>query len=138
MDPAKKPTIAEITSRLIKLILNMPPEERARTLQEIEARQAQGKRRSVRETYFVDVNYATKERVYKGFIQNISPEGVYVETREPVVVGQKITLAFPLPHSLEHAKVGGEIVRSDANGFGVKFDAAIQELLENGQVRNGR
>jgi hypothetical protein len=132
MNPSKKATVAEVTSRLIKLILTMSPDERSRLLQELEQRRIKGRRSSRRATYLIDVHYAARGRVFQGFIQNISPEGVFIKTREPVTVGQKVTLTFPLPHSREHAKVAGEIVRAGADGFGVRFDAALHELFDHG------
>jgi Tfp pilus assembly protein PilZ len=67
--------------------------------------------------------------VFRGFIHDISAEGVLIQTSESLAVGQDITLAFELPHSREQVKVKGKIARlSPSGGFGVKFDESIETL----------
>ena len=74
------------------------------------------------------VDFATPERAFNGYIQNISSGGLLIETRESLSVGQQVTLAFLRPKSREHVKVGGEVVRRIPNGLGVKFNACIEDI----------
>ena len=125
----KDPNLSVITARLIELILNMTSLERQALLEELEEKQHKGRRRSPRTRYFKDVDFATKDRVFRGFIQNISAEGVLIETSESLTVGQEITLAFELPDTKEHVKIAGKIARVLPNGgFGVKFNPAIESF----------
>ena len=125
----KDPNLSVITARLIELILNMTSLERQALLEELEEKQHKGRRRSPRTRYFKDVDFATKDRVFRGFIQNISAEGVLIETSESLTVGQEITLAFELPDTKEHVKIAGKIARILPNGgFGVKFNSAIESF----------
>jgi Tfp pilus assembly protein PilZ len=125
----KDPNLSVITARLIELILNMSPLERQTLLEELEEKMHKGRRRSPRTRYFKDVDFATKDRVFRGFIQNISAEGVLIETSESLTVGQEITLAFELPDTKEHVKIAGKIARILPNGgFGVKFNSAIESI----------
>jgi Tfp pilus assembly protein PilZ len=125
----KDPNLSVITARLIELILNMTSLERQTLLEELEEKQHKGRRRSPRTRYFKDVDFATKDRVFRGFIQNISAEGVLIETSESLAVGQEITLAFELPDTREHVKIAGKIARILPNGgFGVKFNSAIESF----------
>jgi hypothetical protein len=117
--------ISVITARIIELVLGMSLEERRVLLKEIEDRQGQGKRQFPRALFFSDVDFATRNRVCKGFIQNISLNGVFIETRESFSVGQQITLAFNLPSGQDHIKIKGEVVRILSPGIGVKFNATI-------------
>jgi hypothetical protein len=126
---AKDPNISVITARLFELILQMPTIERQALLTELEERSKKGKRKSPRVNYFKDVDFATKDRVFRGFIHNISADGVLIQTTESLTVGQDITLAFELPHTNEHIKVKGKIARIlPSGGFGVKFDQPIESL----------
>ena len=119
--------ISVITARIIELVLGMSLEERRVLLKEIEDRQGQGqgKRQFPRARFFGDVDFATRNRLCKGFIHNISLNGVFIETRESFSVGQQITLAFNLPSGQDHIKIKGEVVRILSPGIGVKFNAAI-------------
>ena len=107
----------------------MPTLERQALLEELENRVHEGRRTARREKYFKDVDFATKDRVFRGFIQNISSDGVLIETSESLSVGQQITLAFELPNTNEHVKISGKIARVlPDGGFGVKFDSSIASL----------
>ena len=46
---------------------------------------------------FLSVNYATEERAYQEFIQDISASGAFIETRHALPVGQNIAMTFALP-----------------------------------------
>jgi Tfp pilus assembly protein PilZ len=106
----------------------MPFKDRRLLLKELEAKQTQGRRKFARRPYFMPVDFATPERAFNGYIQNISSGGLLIETREPLSIGQRVTLSFLRPKSREHVKVGGEIVRKVPNGLGVKFNACIEDI----------
>lgn len=74
------------------------------------------------------VDFATPERAFNGYIQNISSGGLLIETRESLAVGQQVTLSFLRPKSREHVKVGGEVVRRIPNGLGVRFNACLEDI----------
>ena len=125
----KDPNISVITARLFDLILKMPTLERQALLEELEDRMHKGRRTAPREKYFKDVDFATKDRVFRGFIQNISADGVLIEASESLSIGQEITLAFELPNTKEHVKISGKIARVlPDGGFGVKFNSSIKSL----------
>ena len=126
-----KAKLSVITVRLIELIQKMAPFERQQLLDELEERMLNSKRHSPRERYFKDVDFVTADRVFRGFIQNISAHGVLIETSETFAIDQSLTLAFELPKTGEHIKVTGKIARLlPAGGFAVKFDSPIESLEE--------
>jgi len=126
---AQDPNISVITARIFELVLQMPTIERQVLLDELEERLLKGKRKSPRLKYFKDVDFATRDRVFRGFIHDISADGVLIQTSESLSVGQDITLAFQLPNTNEHIKVRGKIARLlPSGGFGVKFDKPIDSL----------
>jgi Tfp pilus assembly protein PilZ len=121
--------ISEVTARLIELILQIPPEERLTILKNIERKYNKGKRGSSRESSFMDVVFATNDRAFKGFIQNISNEGILIESKGTFHVGQKLTMTFALFNKKGPVKITGKIVRISAEGLGIKFSHPIQEFL---------
>ena len=133
---AQDPNISVITARIFELILQMPTIERQVLLTELEERLQKGKRKSPRRKYFKDVDFATRDRVFRGFIHDISADGVLIQTSEALSVGQDITLAFQLPNTSDHIKVRGKIARLlPSGGFGVKFDKPIDGLAADKKSR---
>lgn len=123
------PNISVITARLFDLILKMPTERRQALLKQLESEEINGKRRCKREKYYKSVDFATKDRIFRGFIQNISADGLLIEAMGSFSVGEHITLSFELPKNEGHIKIGGTIVRLlPQGGFGVKFNSTIKDL----------
>lgn len=123
-------TVSAATSKLISMILKMSPAEIMDTLRFIEEKEHDRKRRSPRVSYFMAVDYAVNDRAYSGYINNISSEGVFIETNENLPLDADITLTFALPNSQGHIKVSGKIIRKEKNGIGVAFEMDIQSVLE--------
>jgi uncharacterized protein YraI len=73
----------------------------------------------------IEADFVVEERAYKGFIENISFGGAYIETSETFSVGQEIVLAFQSPNTDDHIKVIGEITRTDAFGIATLFENPI-------------
>ena len=129
---------SSITDRLIELIKNMSEDEQRNLLKDLEEKPFAGRRKHVRKPFLMAVDYSTQDHVYKDFIQDISPGGVFIQTHMPFTVGQEVSLTFPLPNYQKHIKVTGEVVRSTTQGVGVKFKmtdqdqtAMITSLLES-------
>jgi hypothetical protein len=125
---SNEPNISVITARLFEIILDMPFEDRLTLLKELEAKNSQGRRKFARKPYFMPVDFATPDRAFSGFIQNISSGGLLIETRETLPVGEQVTLSFMRPKSRDYIKVGGEVVRNMPDGFGVKFHAHVEGI----------
>lgn len=125
---SNEPNISVVTARLFEIILNMPFEDRRTLLKDLESKHTQGRRKFARKPYFMPVDFATPDRAFSGYIQNISSGGLLVESREDLPVGQRVTLSFMRPRSRDHVKVGGEIVRKIPDGFGVRFHSTIDDI----------
>jgi Tfp pilus assembly protein PilZ len=76
------------------------------------------------------VSYATRGIAYEDFLLDISAGGVFIETRAVFVVGETLSLTFPMPGHQHYISVTGRVVRVDGHGIGVQFDEAVQELLD--------
>lgn len=77
-------------------------------------------RKHKRKQYSKSIVYATKNHLIKGLTKDISPAGVFIETDDALHAGQTITLAVPLKNA-KTAKIKGQVVWSNRDGFGVKF-----------------
>ena len=125
---SSEPNISVVTARLFEIILEMPFKDRRLLLKELEEKHSQGRRKFARKPYFMPIDFATPERAFSGFIENISSGGLLIETRESLSVGQQLTLSFMRPKSRDYVKVGGEVVRKIPDGFGVKFHAHVEGI----------
>jgi hypothetical protein len=76
------------------------------------------------------VSYATRGIAYEDFLLDISAGGVFIETQAVFVVGETLSLTFPMPGHQHYITVTGRVVRVDGHGIGVQFDEAVQELLD--------
>jgi len=127
-------SVSAATSKLISMILKMSPSEIMDILRIIEEKEHEKKRRSPRVSYFMAVDYVVSERAYSGYINNISSEGVFIETNENLPLNADIKLTFALPNSQGHIRVGGKIVRKEKNGIGIAFDMDIQSVLDRRRI----
>jgi hypothetical protein len=78
-------------------------------------------RQHPRRNYAKPILYASQDRFYEGRIKDISKSGVFIETADPLYVGQTLTLAIPSAKQNRGLKLRGEIVRIGPHGLGVKF-----------------
>ena len=127
-DQPKEPNISVVTARLFEIILDMPFKDRRILLKELEAKNLQGRRKYARKPYFMPVDFATLDRAFNGFIQNISSGGMLIESREFMPVGQQLTISFMRPKSRDFIKVSGQVVRTVSAGFGVQFNGYVDDI----------
>ncbi len=111
----------DVTSRLIDLIMDIPKHKQRQLLDWLSKWDLRGKRKHNRKSCLIAVDYSTPERFYREFIQDISAGGLYIETREPLSKGEKISLTFSVPDSQMPIRVTGEIVRAEESGIAVEF-----------------
>ncbi len=124
---SNKLNVSVITTRLVDLILKMSAKDRQTLLNELEEKYKKGNREFSRKDYKKEVDFVLNERIFRGFIQNLSASGMLIETNESFSKGQRITLTFELPEQVEHIKVYGKIIRLIPGvGFGVKFNKVIE------------
>ena len=122
-----------ITARLVDLISNMSIQGQKILLTELEEKVLIDRRKHSRKPYLREVEYATEDRVYQEFIQDISTGGLFIETPSPLAVGQEIILILSLPSHERPIKIICEVVRATEQGIGVKFKPSspiIEEMIE--------
>ena len=129
----RKSNISAITARLFGLILKLPVEERRKMLDELEYHERAANRQFSRKNYFMTVQYVVNERLYDGFIKNISPSGLFIEASAAETrgfeKGDPVILTFRHPEFNEHVKITGDVVRIDENGIGVEFHRLLSTVF---------
>lgn len=72
--------------------------------------------------------YSTDDAVYEGLIKDIGAKGIYVASRNPVEVGEIITIAIPSPGNKTGEKIKGEVIWKKPGGFGVRFSSHVLKV----------
>ena len=92
----------------------------------------QEQRKYPRKVCLLDMDYFTGERAFKDFSKDISNSGIFIETRNPLSVGDEILLTIQLAGEVEEIKISGEIVRTTSHGIGVRFrDVLRDEMIKS-------
>ena len=86
------------------------------------------KREHFREHTSIYALFKSNGLSFKDSIKNLSAGGLFIESGIPISVNRKLSISFLHPNSETLIKVAGEIVRTDSNGIGVKFDQPRREL----------
>ncbi len=123
-----------VTARLMDLISRLPVHAQEVLLRKLEEKTGLYKRKHPRKPYVSEVNFSTGDQAYKELVQDISPGGLFIETRAPLAVGQEITLLLSFPDHERPMKILGEVVRATDEGIGVKFkhpSPIVEEVLTN-------
>ena len=78
-------------------------------------------RRFTRKPFRRATIYACQNRYYAGLTKNISKGGIFIETRNPLEIGQNITLVISGTKIEKGVMLKGEVVHMRPEGFGLKF-----------------
>lgn len=79
------------------------------------------RRHSPRANRLIEVDFAVDGKFFRGFINNLSETGAYVDTPEGFNVGQEITISCPVIDTGGYSKRVGLIVRLTETGIAVHF-----------------
>ena len=83
------------------------------------------RRKHPREICLTSVDYDVRGQSFKGFIQNISAYGVFIQTDEKFTIGQEIVVKIPLPKNKKFFKSNGKIIRITSDGIGVQLQSVF-------------
>ena len=78
-------------------------------------------RKHTRKFYYKQVFFTSESRYHKGFINNISFEGVFIETEDKFIKGEAIKVFIPGREFGKGAIILGEVAHFSAKGIGLKF-----------------
>ena len=76
--------------------------------------------------------FATRKKLYEGFVKNISLGGAYIQSADSFTPGEVLTLAVPCesntdgsklkePFKDEDIKMKGKVIWNNTEGFGMAF-----------------
>ena len=82
-----------------------------------------------RKPFSLPVEHSSNDVRFIYFIQNISDNGVFIQTDGNFQIGQQIKMNFSLPKVDQDIAISGKVVRVDSRGIGVKFDELIDAKL---------
>lgn len=91
------------------------------TLDEYHPRRGINERRSPRKPIFQPISFFSEHRVYTGNIRNLGSGGVFVQCLDAFQMGQRLTLSIPYAGNTKIAKRSGQVIWSNADGFGFEF-----------------
>lgn len=80
-------------------------------------------RRHTRKSCSVPTLVQNKNNRIRGIIRNVSSSGVFIQCSEKPQTGQKVSLTIPLKKKRKLISRRGEIVWSDENGIGIRFQS---------------
>jgi Tfp pilus assembly protein PilZ len=141
-----------VTSELLKLIIDMSEDEKVQLLERLGEMPDDDvpvrtvnlddndsfMRGNPRKICLIAVKCKIEDRSFKSYIIDISAVGAFIESNDRFPIGQKITMALKLPNHQEAFQLKGRIARSGSKGIGVKFydltpaqEALIKEYIEN-------
>jgi Tfp pilus assembly protein PilZ len=117
--PTKKYNV--VISQLFQIIINLEEEQQEALLRYAEDLLVKEKRSDIRKACSIPINFAAYDRVYSNHIKNISPNGLFIETQRPLLVGDEIIMTFRLEGFDRWLKVRGEVAHATRLGVGVEF-----------------
>ena len=115
---------------LFEIILSLDEKKQRKLLSIAKALFLSEKRRDDRKSCQIPVYYATEERVYTGYIKNISRTGLFIETKKKLPVGEEILMTFRLQGLKKPVKIKGEIAHASKFGAGIKFNNTNSKLIK--------
>ena len=116
--------------KLFNIVLNLSEEQQVTLLKHAEELFLEEKRSFGRKDCKIPVYYATYDRVYSNYIQNISRSGLFIKTQRPLFVGEEILMTFRLKGFDKPIKIKGEVAHATRAGIGVEFKNASPFLME--------
>lgn len=72
----------------------------------------------------------TFDRIYSGHITNISPSGIFIETKKPLIVRDEILVDFSLEGPNESIRIRGVVIHANPMGIGVEFKNVSPHIAE--------
>ena len=121
----------EVTSRLLNIILDMPVQQKLDLLNTLDTSGYIGSRKHARtllkNPWVVLIDPEKEKARYDYLIKDISRCGMFIETNQAFLVGEKIIMNFQMPASQKLYKIMGEIVRFQKTGIGIKFKRQLTD-----------
>ena len=103
-------------AKLSHLILDLNEAQQVALLKKAEELFSKEKRTSPRKSCRLPVRFLTFDRIYSGHITNISPSGIFIETKKPLIVRDDILVDFSLEGVNESLRLRGVVIHANGGG----------------------
>ena len=110
-----------VIAKLYNLILNLNEAQQVALLKKAQELYTKENRIHERKICRIPVKYTAYDRIYSDCITNISQNGLFIETKRPLIVSDEIIMIFALEGLNETLKIRGKIVHANRMGVGVEF-----------------
>ena len=118
----KRPKKYNITiSKLFQIVIQLDEEQQKELLDHADSLLVKEKRQNIRKSCSIPINYASSDRVFSNQISNISANGLFIETKQPLIADGDLIMTFRLEGFAKSLKLRGEIARTTPKGIGVEF-----------------
>ena len=121
-----------VISQLFQIIIELNEEQQKKLLYHAEQLLVKEKRGDIRRSCDIPINFAANDHVYSSKITDISANGLFIDTRRPLIRGDEVIMAFKLEGFNKSLKLRGEIARTNPAGIGVAFkniSPHIEEMI---------
>jgi len=124
-------TLKEVEARLSDLISDMTETEKRELLERLEkweqAKLKDARQHPRRQTSIYAV-FSGQDCYFRDYIKDISAGGLFIETDTALFMNQELVITFFLPDARAPIKIKGKVVRTNAEGFGIKFDEILPDI----------
>ena len=108
-------------SKLFEIIFTLKQKQKVRLLKYAEEMLMENKRNSVRKTCQIPINFASQNQIFTDQIKDISKSGLFIETNQPLFIGERVIMSFNMNGYDRPFKIRGEIVHANRFGVGVEY-----------------
>jgi len=115
-------------TKLFDLISTLNPEQHRFLLKKVERIILKEKRSSTRKVCRIPVRYKYNEHIYNSFVINISREGCFIETPQPLQIGEKILLEIQMDGEDQPIEINGDVANANRLGMGIEFEEISSNL----------
>ena len=112
-------------AKLLNLIIDLNEGQQRSLLKEVEEKYLKEKRGHVRKACRFPVRYINKDRVCSSFLINLSRDGCFIETEDPLFVGEEILMDIGLDNHNKAIRIKGIVTHVNRLGVGVKYKEII-------------
>ncbi|MBW2584198.1 MAG: PilZ domain-containing protein [Deltaproteobacteria bacterium] len=110
-----------VISHLFQIVINLRENQQEALLRHAEELLVKEKRSGIRKFCNIPVNFTAYDRIYSNHIKDISPNGLFIATQRPLLVGDEIIMTFRLEGFDKVLKLRGEVAHATRIGVGVEF-----------------
>jgi Tfp pilus assembly protein PilZ len=112
-------------AKLLNLIIELNEEQQRSLLKEVEEKYLKEKRNHIRKTCRVPVRYINKDRIWSSFIINLSQDGCFIETKDPLFKGDEILMDVGFDSKNKAFRIKGVVAHVNRMGVGIKYKEMI-------------